>query len=75
MLICSQPGDFVHTMGDCHVYRNHVPALKEQILRKPKPFPTFKIVREVQNIDDFKSTDFQLDNYKPHAKISMPMAV
>ncbi|XP_001606421.1 thymidylate synthase [Nasonia vitripennis] len=70
-----KPGDFVHTMGDCHVYRNHVPALKEQIARKPKPFPTLKITRKVENIDDFKSTDFELNNYKPHAKIYMPMAV
>ncbi|CAB0034911.1 unnamed protein product [Trichogramma brassicae] len=69
------PGDFVHSMGDCHVYLNHVPALQEQLLRKPKPFPKLIITRDVKEIDDFKSSDFQLDGYHPHPKISMPMAV
>ena len=62
-------------MGDCHVYLNHISALQQQISREPKPFPTLKIVREVKDINEFKSTDFQLDGYHPHAKISMPMAV
>ncbi|XP_014225040.1 thymidylate synthase-like [Trichogramma pretiosum] len=70
-----KPGDFVHSMGDCHVYLNHVPALQEQLLRKPKPFPKLIITRNVKEIDDFKSSDFQLDGYHPHPKISMPMAV
>lgn len=74
-MIILQPGDFVHTMGDCHVYLNHVNALQEQIIRKPRPFPKLKIKREVKSIDDFKSDDFELEGYHPHAKISMPMAV
>ncbi|XP_058807094.1 thymidylate synthase-like [Phymastichus coffea] len=70
-----KPGDFVHSMGDCHVYLNHIPALKEQITRTPKPFPNLKITRDVKDIDDFKSSDFELEGYKPHPKIEMPMAV
>ena len=62
-------------MGDCHVYLNHVEALKEQIARKPKPFPKLQITREIKSIDDFTLSDFQLEGYQPHAKISMPMAV
>jgi thymidylate synthase len=73
--ICSQPGEFIHTMGDCHVYLNHMSALKEQITRTPKKFPKLQIIRKVESIDDFKSSDFQLDDYHPHAKLSMPMAV
>ncbi|KAJ8676525.1 hypothetical protein QAD02_012312 [Eretmocerus hayati] len=70
-----KPGDFVHIMGDCHVYLNHTGALEEQIKRKPKPFPKLFISREIQSIDDFKSEDFELKDYHPHAKISMAMAV
>ncbi|KAL7306846.1 thymidylate synthase-like [Trichogramma pretiosum] len=70
-----KPGDFVHTMGDAHVYRNHVEAVKEQIKREPKPFPKFRIVREVNDIDDFKFSDFEITNYNCHPKLPMPMAV
>ncbi|XP_003705109.1 thymidylate synthase [Megachile rotundata] len=70
-----KPGEFVHTMGDCHVYLNHISALEKQIKRVPKPFPHLKIVRHIENIDDFVAEDFQLIGYEPHAKISMPMAV
>lgn len=62
-------------MGDTHVYRNHVDALKEQVLREPRPFPKMKICREVKNIEEFKFTDFQIDGYNPHPKLSMPMAL
>lgn len=62
-------------MGDCHVYRNHISALEEQIKRVPKPFPHLKIVRNVETIDDFIAEDFQLIGYESHAKIPMPMAV
>lgn len=62
-------------MGDCHVYLNHISALKEQIKRVPKPFPYLKITRNVEDINDFTANDFELIGYDPHAKISMPMAV
>ncbi|XP_076378117.1 thymidylate synthase isoform X2 [Megalopta genalis] len=70
-----KPGEFVHTMGDCHVYLNHISALTEQLEREPRSFPHLKIVRDVQNIDEFLPEDFELIGYKPHAKIAMAMAV
>lgn len=70
-----QPGEFVHTMGDCHVYVNHINALKEQIEREPREFPKLKIRREVKDIDDFVAEDFELTDYKPYPKIYMKMAV
>ncbi|OAD54252.1 Bifunctional dihydrofolate reductase-thymidylate synthase [Eufriesea mexicana] len=70
-----KPGEFVHTIGDCHVYLNHVSALEEQVKRVPKSFPHLKIVRNVESIDDFTINDFELIGYEPHTKISMPMAV
>ncbi|XP_066586486.1 thymidylate synthase [Prorops nasuta] len=70
-----KPGEFIHTMGDCHIYVNHASALTEQIKRKPRPFPQLKIKRQVNNIDDFVANDFELVKYNPHGKIYMPMAV
>lgn len=70
-----KPGDFVHTLGDAHVYSNHVDALNEQLKREPKPFPTLHIKRQITNIEDFKYNDFELKGYKPHPKIKMVMAV
>ncbi|KAH0552596.1 thymidylate synthase [Cotesia glomerata] len=70
-----KPGEFVHTMGDCHVYANHIDALKIQYQRKPKPFPTLKITKDVKEIDDFTASDFELIAYNPHPKIAMKMAV
>ncbi|XP_013397041.1 thymidylate synthase [Lingula anatina] len=70
-----KPGEFVHTLGDAHVYVNHIAALKEQLSREPRPFPKLTIKRNVQNIDDFLYEDFELEGYKPHPKIAMEMAV
>nr|CAD7606419.1 unnamed protein product [Timema genevievae] len=70
-----KPGEFIHTLGDSHVYLNHVTALGEQILRKPRPFPTLNIVRTVGDIGDFRLEDFNLQDYNPHPKIDMQMAV
>lgn len=69
------PGEFVHTLGDTHVYLNHVEPLKEQIERKPRPFPKLTIRRNVRNIDDFQFEDFELVGYDPHPAIKMQMAV
>ncbi|XP_071100195.1 thymidylate synthase-like isoform X2 [Haliotis cracherodii] len=68
-------GDFIHAIGDAHVYVNHVEALKEQIKRQPKPFPIFKIKKTVESIDDFTMEDFEIVGYNPHPKIKMDMAV
>merc|ERR1712216_523784 len=70
-----KPGDFVHSMGNTHVYKNHVEPLKAQLERNPRPFPILKIKRDVADIDDFKSEDFELLGYNPHGKIAMDMAV
>lgn len=70
-----QPGEFIHTLGDSHIYLNHIDALNIQLQRKPRPFPTLTIKREISNIEDFKYDDFSLDGYNPFPKISMEMAV
>ncbi|KAK5781293.1 thymidylate synthase PWA37_004726 [Arxiozyma heterogenica] len=70
-----EPGEFIHTMGDAHVYRDHIDALKEQIRREPRPFPTLKINRKVDSIDDFKFEDFEICDYNPHPRIQMTMSV
>ena len=68
-------GDFVHVIGDAHVYMNHVDPLLEQLKREPRPFPKFKFNRKVTDIDDFKYEDFELTGYKPHKRIKMEMSV
>ncbi|XP_066919800.1 thymidylate synthase-like [Clytia hemisphaerica] len=74
--VCNlKPGDFIHCLGDAHVYSNHVEPLKIQLQRTPRPFPKLTIKRKVTNIEDFTMDDFQLDGYKPHPKIKMDMAV
>ena len=68
-------GDFVHTLGDAHVYTNHVDALKVQIEREPKPFPLLKFKRDVKDIQEFQGDDCVIDGYEPWPKIEMQMAV
>lgn len=70
-------GDFVHTIGDAHVYLNHVDALKEQLERKPRAFPKLKLKdgKEYNDIDGFDFDDFEVVGYKPHKTIKMKMAV
>ncbi|XP_076912992.1 bifunctional dihydrofolate reductase-thymidylate synthase 1-like [Bidens hawaiensis] len=69
------PGDFIHVVGDAHVYSNHVRPLQEQLQKLPKPFPTLKINPEKKDIDGFVADDFELTGYNPHQKIQMTMAV
>jgi len=68
-------GEFVHVIGDAHVYSNHVDALKEQLQREPRPFPKLKINPAKTDIDSFVYADFTVEDYKPHKKIEMKMAV
>lgn len=70
-----QPGEFIHTLGDSHVYINHTDALKEQLQRTPRDFPKMIIKRKVTDIEDFKFEDFELIGYNPYPKINMQMAV
>ena len=68
-------GDFVHTMGDAHLYSNHIEQANLQLSRTPFPLPTMKINKDVKNIFDFKYEDFELQNYQCHPKIIAPIAV
>lgn len=71
-----QPGEFVHVIGDAHVYLNHVSALKEQLRRNVEhDFPTLSFKRSIKDIDDFKYEDFVVNDYVNQGKISMEMAV
>ena len=70
-----EPGDFVHQMGDVHIYSNHFDAVKEQIARAPKPFPTMNINPDIKDIDNFKFEDFELTGYNPHPKIKAPITL
>lgn len=70
------PGTFTHTMGDAHVYLDHVEALKVQVEREPRDFPTLKIDKEIGgSIDGWKAEEFEVVGYKPHASIAMKMSV
>lgn len=68
-------GDFVHTLGDTHIYQNHFEQVKLQLTREPRPLPTMEINPEVKNIFEFKYEDFTLQNYDPHPGIKAPIAV
>jgi thymidylate synthase len=70
-----KPGDFVHTFGDAHIYENHIQQVKEQLKRKPKPFPKMKLNPKVKKIDDFKFEDFTLEGYDPHPPIKGEITV
>jgi len=68
-------GEFVHTLGDAHVYENHVEPLMQQITRHPHPFPMLTINPEKTEIDKFEFSDFKLVNYTHEKSIKMAMAV
>ena len=68
-------GDYYHTIGDGHIYNNHVDAVNEQISRESKKFPRLNIKRKVSNIDDFTMDDFEIVGYDPMDTIKAPMAV
>jgi thymidylate synthase len=68
-------GDFVHVLGDAHVYNNHVEPLREQLERRPRPFPKLIVDSSVKNIDDFRLEHLSIVDYDPHGKIHMEMSV
>jgi len=70
-----KPGEFVHTFGDLHLYKNHVEQAKLQLTREPRPLPQMKLNPAVKNIRDFKFEDFELIDYSPHPSIKAPIAV
>ncbi len=68
-------GDFIHTIGDCHIYSNHVEQIKLQLMREPKTLPTMVLNKNVTSIFDFKYEDFKLENYESHKSIKGKVAV
>ncbi|MFT6214120.1 MAG: thymidylate synthase [Roseivirga sp.] len=74
--VCAlEPGDFIHTFGDAHLYSNHIEQTELQLSREFKPLPTLKINPAVKNIFDFKFEDFELEGYAPHPHIKAAVAV
>ena len=70
-----RPGEFIHTLGDVHLYLNHREQAVRQLERKPHPLPTMKLNPEVKHIDQFQFADFHLEEYLPHPFISAPVAI
>lgn len=70
-----KPGEFIHTLGDTHIYHNHFDQVKLQLEREPRPLPVMKINPEVKDIFDFKYEDFTLEDYNPHPHIKGTVAV
>lgn len=70
-----EPGDFVHTMGDTHLYSNHIEQAKLQLTRETYPLPTMRINPNIDNLFDFTFDDFELDNYQYHPHIAAKVAV
>ncbi|MBP6367894.1 MAG: thymidylate synthase [Nitrosomonas sp.] len=74
--VCNlQPGDFVHTLGDAHLYLNHLEQAHEQLQRTPRALPHMQLNSDVQDILNFKYEDFVLENYDPYPAIKAPVAV
>jgi thymidylate synthase len=69
------PGEFIHTLGDAHLYDNHLEQAQLQLTREPRPLPTMRIDPGVRSIFDFEYEHFRLENYNPHPHISAPVAV
>jgi thymidylate synthase len=70
-----EPGEFVHTFGDAHLYLNHLDQAREQLAREPRPLPTMRLNPDVTTIDGFQFEDFELTGYDPHPHIKAKVAV
>ncbi len=70
-----EPGEFIHTFGDVHLYKNHLEQARLQLSREPRPLPAMKINREISDIFDFKYEDFELIGYNPHPPIKAKVSV
>jgi len=70
-----KPGEFVHTLGDAHLYLNHLDQVDEQLKREPFPLPKVTISRDIRNVLDLEYEDFSLEDYESHPHISAPIAI
>ncbi|MCL4723888.1 MAG: thymidylate synthase, partial [Rhodocyclaceae bacterium] len=70
-----RPGDFVHTLGDAHLYANHLEQARLQLTRAPRALPTLRIDPQVRDLFAFRFEDFGLEGYDPHPHIPAPVAV
>lgn len=70
-----KPGEFIHTLGDAHLYLNHLAQVEEQLRREPRPAPTVRLDPTVTSIFDFRYENFEVEGYDPHPHISAPVAV
>ena len=70
-----EPGEFIHTFGDAHIYRNHFDQIREQLAREPRPLPRMVLNPEVKSIDDYKYEDFTLEGYDPWPAIKGEVSV
>lgn len=70
-----EPGEFVHTLGDAHIYNNHLEQVHEQLTREPRPLPKMKLNPDVKSIFDFKYEDFELTDYNPYPHIAGKVSV
>jgi thymidylate synthase len=69
-----QPGEFVHTLGDTHLYLNHLEQAEEQLARTPRKLPVMRLNPEVKSVFDFRYEDFTLEEYDPYPAIKAPMS-
>jgi thymidylate synthase len=70
-----EPGEFIHTLGDAHIYTNHMEQVNTQLSRQPRHLPLMKLNPGIKNIEDFTFSDFTLENYDPHPHIKAPISV
>ncbi|MGI8315300.1 thymidylate synthase [Halobacillus mangrovi] len=70
-----EPGEFIHTLGDAHIYTNHIEQIKKQLSRQPKGLPTLFLNKEIESVFNFEIEDIKVEGYEPHPGIKAPVAV